>query len=118
MTPTIACTHCGVIEPRRGPAQRFCMNCVSEYAKQYSRAMREVRFQVYGAVKEGRLPRAATLKCVDCGKQARDWDHRDYAKPLDVEPVCRSCNRKRGPALNHPTLQRGANALGLVRDAA
>jgi len=36
--------------------------------------------------------------CTDCGAQARDYDHRDYARPLDIEPVCRRCNQKRGPA--------------------
>lgn len=28
-----------------------------------------------------------------------DYDHRDYTKPLSVEPVCRSCNKLRGPAI-------------------
>jgi hypothetical protein len=37
--------------------------------------------------------------CVDCGKQADHWEHRDYARPLEVEPCCMSCNFKRGPAL-------------------
>ncbi len=37
--------------------------------------------------------------CVDCGKQALVYDHRDYNKPLDVEPVCQSCNIKRGPGI-------------------
>ena len=35
---------------------------------------------------------------VPCGGMAEQWDHRDYNKPLDVEPVCRSCNMRRGPA--------------------
>jgi len=34
--------------------------------------------------------------CVDCGKQATCYDHRDYSKPIDVEPVCHPCNVKRG----------------------
>ncbi len=37
--------------------------------------------------------------CVDCGKPAIYYDHRDYGEPLDVEPVCASCNSNRGPAL-------------------
>lgn len=41
---------------------------------------------------------ASAAPCVDCGEPATDYDHRDYSKPLDVEPVCRSCNMKRGPA--------------------
>ena len=29
---------------------------------------------------------------------AYDYDHRDYSKPLEVDPVCRRCNQMRGPA--------------------
>jgi hypothetical protein len=41
---------------------------------------------------------ARDFACADCGKPATDYDHRDYRKPLEVEPVCHSCNLKRGPA--------------------
>ena len=52
------------------------------------------------AVKKGILPKIVEgVKCVDCGNQARYYDHRDYNKPLDVEPVCHNCNYKRGPAI-------------------
>ena len=51
------------------------------------------------AVKAGVLKPARECVCVDCGKQACDYDHRDYNKPLDVQPVCRSCNKRRGPAI-------------------
>lgn len=38
--------------------------------------------------------------CVDCKKRrAVHWEHRDYNKPLEVEPVCRSCNYKRGQGI-------------------
>jgi hypothetical protein len=50
------------------------------------------------AVKRGDLQHVSTLYCVDCGKFAQCYDHRDYEKPLDVEPVCFSCNSRRGPA--------------------
>ena len=50
------------------------------------------------AVKRGELPPAKALNCVDCGCQARDYDHRDYNAPMVVVPVCRRCNRLRGPA--------------------
>ncbi len=50
------------------------------------------------AIRLGLMPKASTLVCVDCGTQASDYDHRDYTKPLDVEPVCRSCNVRRGSA--------------------
>jgi DNA-directed RNA polymerase subunit RPC12/RpoP len=36
--------------------------------------------------------------CVDCCEPAQCLDHRDYTKPLEVEPVCLSCNFYRPPA--------------------
>ncbi len=50
------------------------------------------------ATRCGWLPEVRMFSCVDCGKKAEQWDHRDYSRPLDVEPVCRGCNAKRGPA--------------------
>ena len=50
------------------------------------------------AVKRGVLQNPETLICVDCGHQAGTYDHRFYSRPLEVEPVCRSCNKKRGHA--------------------
>ena len=54
---------------------------------------------VAGAIRDGRLQRPSCFKCADCDRQAQQYDHRDYNKPLDVHPVCRSCNLKRGPAI-------------------
>lgn len=61
----------------------------------------EARTAFCAAKRAGRILPAKRFKCVDCGKKARDWDHRDYKKPYDVEAVCRSCNQKRGPAKFH-----------------
>lgn len=38
------------------------------------------------------------VHCVDCGKPAIRYDHRDYSKPLDVRAVCGGCNWQRGQA--------------------
>ena len=46
----------------------------------------------------GEVPPPEDFTCVDCGRTAQSYDHRDYDRPLDVVPVCRSCNLKRGPA--------------------
>ena len=51
------------------------------------------------AVKDGVLAPVKTLNCVDCGSPAQCYDHRDYGKPLNVEPVCRKCNFRRGSAI-------------------
>lgn len=41
-----------------------------------------------------------SIICVDCKRApAKVYDHRDYSKPLEVEPVCHWCNSRRGPAL-------------------
>jgi DNA-directed RNA polymerase subunit RPC12/RpoP len=47
------------------------------------------------AVANGLIPRASEYHCMDCGKPAQAWDHRDYRKPLDVEAVCDRCNHRR-----------------------
>ncbi len=53
------------------------------------------------AVVRGELPNLKLLQvdCVDCGRRASAHDHRDYGKPLEVDPVCGSCNYKRGSAI-------------------
>ena len=54
------------------------------------------------AVRQGQLARLdGTIQCTDCEKPATQYDHRDYLKPLEVYPVCRGCNRRRGTAANH-----------------
>jgi hypothetical protein len=72
----------------------FCSPChESVYCMQWP-ALLAVR----KAVREGRLPSVKSQCCVDCGGPAAGYDHRNYDKPLDVVPVCRSCNQRRGPA--------------------
>ena len=53
--------------------------------------------RVYKKIQQGHLRPVYGLKCVDCGKPARCYDHRDYARPLVVAPVCHRCNLRRGP---------------------
>jgi hypothetical protein len=55
---------------------------------------------VHLAVEQGILPslRGGDYACSDCGGVASEYDHRDYAAPLVVEPVCRRCNILRGSA--------------------
>jgi hypothetical protein len=52
---------------------------------------------VFQAIKQGKLARPSAFACADCGKPATQYDHRDYSRPLHVEPVCGSCNKLRGP---------------------
>lgn len=100
------CLDCNSdISHRRSTALR-CEHCAKEKMKRTAleaRLKRRWLSRVYGhvsnAVKAGKLPHPHTQKCVDCGRWAQVWDHRDYNKPLDVEPVCRPCNYRRGPAV-------------------
>ena len=51
------------------------------------------------AIRDGILAHPTTSACVDCGQGAEQYDHRDYNQPLAVDPVCRGCNARRGPAI-------------------
>lgn len=56
---------------------------------------------VAAAIRQGLLPslKSGEYACTDCGGIALEYDHRDYGRPLDVVPVCRSCNKRRGTAI-------------------
>lgn len=58
-----------------------------------------VEYAVAKAVREGRLKPIKQCICVDCGAPAHHYDHRDYNKPEEVDPVCARCNTERGPAI-------------------
>ncbi len=74
---------------------RSCPACRETHYARRSRAGAKVA----QAIRRGELAPAAGATCVDCGAPARDYDHRDYDRPLDVVPVCRGCNKRRGPAI-------------------
>lgn len=48
------------------------------------------------AIANGFLVDPRSCDCVDCGGDAECYDHRDYSKPMMVEPVCKRCNASRG----------------------
>lgn len=75
---------------------KTCLECSNHTNKKTG--MLEAIFAVTKAVKNGILAPVKTLICVDCGSQAQCYDHRDYNKPLEVVPVCRKCNFRRGSA--------------------
>ncbi len=90
-----ACATCGAdITKRCGSVVKLCLPCGYK-ASPSGGAARAWRL-VSAAVSRGDLKPARDHVCVDCGKQASVYDHRDYSKPLDVQPVCRSCNKLRG----------------------
>lgn len=58
--------------------------------------------QVHRAIQNNKLINLAIsyINCSDCKSRATVYDHRDYNKPLEVEPVCRGCNYQRGKAVH------------------
>lgn len=89
------CPVCERNGVRGSSASALCYDCWRVIGFFQKRAMSSVA----AAVARQELPRARSLVCADCGVTARDYDHRDYTEPLCVEPTCRSCNLRRGPAI-------------------
>jgi hypothetical protein len=79
----------------RHHAAKLCFPCADHKKNGGHEAHRKVKY----AITQGNLAPVQKMKCLDCGCQAEIYDHKDYNKPLEVEPVCRSCNRKRGSAI-------------------
>lgn len=101
------CSSCGERTLAASASQKFCSACAkSAYRQCRDRWGRDrplatkAASLVNRAIQDGEIPPARGQKCVDCGGSADRYDHRDYTKPLWVEPVCHGCNRRRGPG--HP----------------
>jgi len=91
------CADCNKEIIGRENSAKFCWECCDLRPKKNGQA--QAAAKVNQAVKKGILPPVATLTCVDCGKPAQCYEHRDYNKPLEVVPACKSCNTRRGPAI-------------------
>lgn len=88
------CICCGSAITDRGTKRgglRYCGTCHS-YADKHKRAVNRI---AQAAVRSGDIPPLSGQVCADCGKPATCYDHRDYGKPLEVEPVCFGCNKAR-----------------------
>lgn len=61
------------------------------------RRKHKCRSLVKSAIDKGLLPKLdGNIKCIDCEKPAKCYDHRNYTYPLLVSPVCMRCNSLRG----------------------
>ena len=89
------CNFCNDEIVGRHHLARTCLPCAT---RKKPTGMLDAIALVNKAIKNGNLAPVKTLVCVDCGSQAQCYDHRDYNKPLDVVPVCRKCNFRRGSA--------------------
>lgn len=91
------CHDCGFEFVRHGGGSALrCWTCWRARERIGGNAIYQVRL----AVLAGKLPdlRSEVVPCSDCGARANRYDHRNYSRPLDVEPVCHPCNLRRGPA--------------------
>lgn len=98
------CCVCGTVELATGAgnfsrctACKAAGRCPPSYTRRESLGRDTAMALVAGAIRAGELPHPRGLKCADCAGPAIEYDHRDYGRPLDVAPVCRSCNLRRGP---------------------
>ena len=97
-----SCWNCGteelMVSNRLRPA---CRECDPESYDPDALKQRRAHNKVSYAIRKGQLAKLdGSVKCVDCDEPAKFYDHRDYSKPLDVQPVCQRCNRRRGPAVD------------------
>jgi hypothetical protein len=96
----------------RYPTRKMCYRCSSDMAWFRHPYQRNAMLAVRAAIARGDLPPASRFFCTDCSKPATCYDHRDYSKPLAVDPVCSGCNSRRGPAVisgvTPPSLSRPA----------
>lgn len=100
------CLECGTDITHRDLRALRCFPCAESRNRASMRKWHEngpyndnqkARAITHYAVKVGFLPHPENFKCTDCTfRPAKCYDHRDYRKPLEVEPVCIPCNSSRG----------------------
>jgi hypothetical protein len=91
------CADCNQEIVGRERSAKFCWSCCD--LRPIKNGQVQAAKEVAKAVRNGILAPVATLTCVDCGKPAQCYEHRDYNKLLEVEPTCKGCNIRRGPAI-------------------
>lgn len=106
----MTCVRCNKDITGRHFLAQYCWECF--LAKNVTQNSAKSRVQQ--AIKKGGIQKLdGSVLCRDCGDVATVYDHRDYAKPLEVDPVCRACNRNRGPVI-WLEIKNPANCQGLT----
>lgn len=113
----ITCNACGKQDFRQRNA-KYCKACAVVRGRQQREARalyyRLAHQYVQFAVSHGDLPKLdGSIICADCSNPATEYDHRDYKKPLEVDPVCRFCNAARGPGLHRDPSETGTKPLSI-----
>lgn len=106
---TILCRVCMKPCTVHKMARRVCAECSlqpKEIMFAAKLAQRRAHRRVRRAILRGELPRLdGSIPCSDCKNPAEVYEHRCYLSPLDVQPVCRTCNILRGPAIDSAVLK-------------
>lgn len=93
------CPECGK-EALITPVGKRCQPCRRKRWDRRRKVAGGAHARVRKAIEKGLLPILdGSISCIDCGVPAVYYDHRSYAKPLEVDPVCARCNILRGPAI-------------------
>src|SRR5579863_750372 len=95
------CPLCG--QRKKDGRARMCQKCRYARWRESATVTGIAGGKVRKAIREGLLPRlTGEIPCTDCGAPAKQYDHRWYSRPLEVQPVCRRCNILRGCAFDSP----------------
>ena len=95
---TRTCKACSADINERPRNSVMCDPC--RRARQHDPLAYAAHKAVADARRRGELAAPSSQPCADCGGAATDYDHREYAKPLRVDAVCRGCNLRRGSAID------------------
>lgn len=110
------CMYCGR-EKLLTYAGNWCVECRRKIHDASYAVKQRAHYEVARAKRRGEIAALdGSVVCVDCGRPAAAYDHRDYSRPLDVEPVCKRCNILRGMAIQTAAL-RAQRINGGDRDA-
>jgi hypothetical protein len=94
----------------------------------YSPRRHRTYYLVYKAIEKGIIQSPKKINCIDCGKQADEYDHPrgwDEEHALDIEAVCHSCHlerevKRRGIGLSwiwkKPRIEMNSEELQKVRE--
>lgn len=106
----MTCPGCGRLMDRSDSRATVCMSCMRLRGYMSTACTLLVK----AAIELGQLRHIDGQSCVDCGKPAFCYDHRNYYEPLKVEPICRACNRKRPSAFPFARISLHDEAMALI----